>query len=180
LRFDVTDATACEAVVERITGEAGALDIVVHAAGIARDSLFALSTSDDWDEALRVNLGGALRVVRAAIRPMIAAKRGAIVFLGSGIKAVGDAQAAALASKLEAILATPEGNRAASAIAALTALGDTAAVPAIAAHLNDRSTDTKWNAKLALDALAGPARGLPEWQEWARGKGYLPANGTKQ
>jgi HEAT repeat protein len=85
-----------------------------------------------------------------------------------------------LASKLEAILATPEGNRAASAIAALTALGDTAAVPAIAAHLNDRSTDTKWNAKLALDALAGPARGLPEWQEWARGKGYLPANGTKQ
>jgi NAD(P)-dependent dehydrogenase (short-subunit alcohol dehydrogenase family) len=74
LRFDVTDAAACEAVVERITGEAGAFDIVVHAAGIARDSLFALSTPDDWDEALRVNLGGALRVVRAAIRPMIAAK----------------------------------------------------------------------------------------------------------
>jgi len=70
--------------------------------------------------------------------------------------------------------------RPAAAIAALTALRDTAAVPAIAAHLNDRSTDTKWNAKLALDALAGPARGLPEWQEWARGKGYLPANGTKQ
>lgn len=98
----------------------------------------------------------------------------------AAVKAIGDTQAAALASKLEAILATPEGDRTAAAIAALAALGDTAAVRAIAAHLNDRSTDTKWNAKLALDALAGPARGLPDWQEWARGKGYLPANGAKQ
>jgi HEAT repeat protein len=98
----------------------------------------------------------------------------------AAIKAAGDTQAAALAPKLEAILAAPEGNRTAAAIAALAALGDAAAVPRIAAHLADRSTDTKWNAKLALDALAGPARGLPEWQDWARGKGYLPANGTKQ
>jgi HEAT repeat protein len=97
----------------------------------------------------------------------------------AAIKAAGDTQAAALAPKLEAILATSEGNRTAAAIAALAALGDTAAVPAIAAHLDDRSTDTKWNAKLALDALAGPARGLPQWQEWARGKGYLPTNGAK-
>jgi HEAT repeat protein len=98
----------------------------------------------------------------------------------AAIKAAGDTQAAALAAKLEAIVAAPGANRTAAAIAALAALGDTAAVPMIAAHLDDRSTDTKWNAKLALDALAAPARGLPEWQDWARQKGYLPANETKQ
>lgn len=91
----------------------------------------------------------------------------------AAIKAAGDTGAMTLASKIEAILAAPEGNRAAAAVAALGALGDTVAVPAIAAHLGDKSTDTKWNAKLALDVLAGPARGLPDWQDWARGKGYL-------
>jgi HEAT repeat protein len=97
----------------------------------------------------------------------------------AAIKAAGDTRAAALASKLEAILAAPEGNRTAAAVAALAALADTAAVPAIAAHLDDRSTDTKWNAKLALDALVGPARELPAWRAWAREKGYLAANGVK-
>ena len=98
----------------------------------------------------------------------------------AAIKAVGNTRAAALASKLEAILTTPEGNRAEAAIAALAALGDTAAVPMIAAHLNDRSPDTKWSAKLALDALVGSARELPDWQQWGLANGYLPPNGTKR
>ncbi len=83
LQFDVTDATACAAAVDKIVAERGQLDIVVHAAGITRDSLFALSSPEDWDEPLRVNLGGALRITRAAVRPMLAAKRGAIVLIGS-------------------------------------------------------------------------------------------------
>ena len=83
VRFDVADAAACQAAVDRIVGEAGGLDVVVHAAGVARDSLFALSSPEDWDEPVRVNLGGALRLVRAAIRPMLAARRGAIVLVGS-------------------------------------------------------------------------------------------------
>jgi 3-oxoacyl-[acyl-carrier protein] reductase len=82
-QFDVTDASACQAAVDRIVREAGALDAVVHAAGITRDNLFALSSPEDWDEPVRVNLGGALRVARAAVRPMLAAKRGAIVLVGS-------------------------------------------------------------------------------------------------
>lgn len=97
----------------------------------------------------------------------------------AALKAAGDTGAQALAGKIETILAKPEGNLTASAIAALGALGATAAVPAIAAHLEDRSTDAKWNAKLALDALVGSPRALAEWQAWAHGKGYLPADGTK-
>jgi 3-oxoacyl-[acyl-carrier protein] reductase len=83
IQFDVTDAAACQAAVDRIVGETGSLDVLVHAAGVARDSLFPLSSPDDWDEPVRVNLGGALRIARAAVRPMLAARRGAIVLVGS-------------------------------------------------------------------------------------------------
>jgi 3-oxoacyl-[acyl-carrier protein] reductase len=48
-----------------------------------RNALFALSEPDDWDEPLRVNVGGALRVTRSVVRPMLAAGRGAIVHVGS-------------------------------------------------------------------------------------------------
>lgn len=83
IQFDVTDAAACDAAVDRIVADTGRLDVVVHAAGITRDNLFALASAEDWDEPLRVNLGGALRVARAAVRPMLSARRGAIVLIGS-------------------------------------------------------------------------------------------------
>jgi len=83
LRFDVTVSSEVEAAVGAAVAERGGLDVLVHAAGVGRDSLFALSEPDDWDEPIRVNLGGALRVTRAALRPMLAAGRGAIVHIGS-------------------------------------------------------------------------------------------------
>ena len=89
LGFDVTDAAACDRAVARVIDQSGRLDAVIHAAGVVRDNLFALSEPDDWDEPIRVNLGGALRVARAAVRPMLAAGRGAIVLVGSvaGVRA---------------------------------------------------------------------------------------------
>jgi 3-oxoacyl-[acyl-carrier protein] reductase len=83
LRFDVTDASAAEAAVASAIAERGGVDACVHAAGVVRDSMFALSDAADWDEPVRVNLGGALRVTRAVVRPMLAAGRGAIVHVAS-------------------------------------------------------------------------------------------------
>lgn len=83
LGFDVTDAAAAQAAVEAAVAERGGIDVCVHAAGVVRDSLFALSDAADWDEPVRVNLGGALRVTRAVVRPMLAAGRGAIVHVSS-------------------------------------------------------------------------------------------------
>ncbi|HMG52672.1 MAG TPA: HEAT repeat domain-containing protein [Kofleriaceae bacterium] len=91
----------------------------------------------------------------------------------AAMRAAGTAKAAALAGDLRRVLTAPENNRTDTAIAALTALGDKPAVPAIAAHLGDRGSDAKWNAKLALDALVGETRSLPDWQQWARSQGYL-------
>lgn len=132
VQLDVTDAAACEAVVDRIVGEAGTLDIVVHAAGITRDAMFALSSPEDWDEPVRVNLGGALRIARAAVRPMLAARRGAIVLIGSvaGLRASAG-QVGYVASKggLHAVAATlaaelaPRGIRVNAVLPGLIAAG---------------------------------------------------------
>jgi 3-oxoacyl-[acyl-carrier protein] reductase len=83
LQFDVTDAAAVEAAVAAAVAERGGIDVCVHAAGVVRDSMFALSDAGDWDEPVRVNLGGSLRVTRAVVRPMLAAGRGAIVHVAS-------------------------------------------------------------------------------------------------
>jgi 3-oxoacyl-[acyl-carrier protein] reductase len=83
LRFDVTETAAVEAAVATAVAERGRIDVLVNAAAVMRNHLFALSDPEDWDEPLRVNLGGALRVTRAVVRPMLAARRGAIVHIGS-------------------------------------------------------------------------------------------------
>jgi len=154
LAFDVTDAAACDAAVGRIVADTGRVDLVVHAAGVVRDSLFALSAPDDWDEPLRVNLGGALRVARAAVRPMLAAGGGAIVLVGSvaGLRASpGQAGYAAskggilaLTSTLAAELA-PRGIRVNAVVPGLIAAG-------MAARLDRRIVD-KQLARIPLARL---------------------------
>ena len=82
LAIDVTDNASVTAAIARATDGRGC-DVLVNSAGVARNNLFALSDPEDWEEPIRVNLGGALRVSRAVLRPMLAAGRGAIVHVGS-------------------------------------------------------------------------------------------------
>ena len=91
----------------------------------------------------------------------------------AAIRAAGSAKASGLLPDLRRVLGAPENNRTDAAIVALTALMDREAIPLVAAHLADRGSDAKWDAKLALDALVGETRSLPEWQQWAQARGYL-------
>lgn len=99
-RFDVADSAACSAAVESVIADLGGLDILVNNAGIAVDQLVMRLKDEDWNRQLQVNLTGAFNLIRAASRPMMKAKRGAIVNLTSVVGEMGNAgQAAYAASK---------------------------------------------------------------------------------
>jgi 3-oxoacyl-[acyl-carrier protein] reductase len=97
-RFDVGDPAACTAAVEGIVADLGGLSILVNNAGIALDGLVMRQKDEDWNRTLQVNLTGNFNLIRAAARPMMKAKGGAIVNLTSVIGEMGNAGQAAYAA----------------------------------------------------------------------------------
>ena len=72
---DVSDAASAKALVE----EAGDLDILVNNAGLTRDGVLARMSDDDWRAVIDTNLSSVFYTCRAAARPMMKRRAGAIV-----------------------------------------------------------------------------------------------------
>ncbi len=68
---------------KRLVEEAGELDILVNNAGITRDGLLARMPDDDWRAVLETNLSSMFYTCRAACRPMMKRRGGAIVNISS-------------------------------------------------------------------------------------------------
>jgi 3-oxoacyl-[acyl-carrier protein] reductase len=98
LRFDVADPAACNAAVEQVVAELGGLHVLVNNAGIALDNLVMRLKDEDWNRQLQVNLTGTFNLIRAAARPMMKAKGGAIVNITSVVGEMGNAGQAAYAA----------------------------------------------------------------------------------
>ena len=80
---DVTDSEGAGAIVEKVIGEWGQLDVVVNSAGIIRDGLFLQMTADDWSVVIETNLNGTFHFCKAAASEMIRKRRGSIINLSS-------------------------------------------------------------------------------------------------
>ena len=76
---DVSDAESAKALVEG----AGELDILVNNAGLTRDGLLARMSDDDWRAVIDTNLSSIFYTCRAAARPMMKRRGGAIVNISS-------------------------------------------------------------------------------------------------
>ncbi len=98
LKFDVADPAACAAAVDEVVKEMGGLHVLVNNAGIAIDQLLMRLKDEDWNRQLQVNLTGAFNLIRAASRPMMKARGGAIVNLTSVVGEMGNAGQAAYAA----------------------------------------------------------------------------------
>ncbi len=91
LIFDVTDRAAIRGVYEKEFGDAGAPDVVVYNAGIARDNLFAFMSGDEWDAVRATDLDGFYNSVQPLVFGMIARKTGRIVAVTSVSGQIGQA-----------------------------------------------------------------------------------------
>jgi 3-oxoacyl-[acyl-carrier protein] reductase len=80
---DLASPEAADRLVTRVVADRGRLDLVVNNAGITRDQLLLAMSDDDFDAVIDVNLTAAVRVTRAAARPMLRQKRGLIINISS-------------------------------------------------------------------------------------------------
>ena len=88
---DITDAAAVDAGFAKVEAELGPVEILIANAGITRDTLLMRMSDDDWDAVINVNLTGAYRVIRRAVRGMVKARYGRIVLMGSVVGLNGSA-----------------------------------------------------------------------------------------
>jgi len=88
---DVTDPPQVEAAFAQVESELGNIEVVIANAGITRDTLLLRMSDEDWDQVIATNLTGAFRVARRAVRPMIRARFGRIIFISSVVGQLGSA-----------------------------------------------------------------------------------------
>lgn len=90
LPCNLGDAESVEALGKQAIAAMGSLDILVNNAGITRDQLFMRMSDQDWQDVMAVNLTAAMRLCRAAMRPMMKARWGRIVNIGSVVGSIGN------------------------------------------------------------------------------------------
>lgn len=81
---DVTDPAQCQTLVDATLGEFGRLDVLLNNAGGGETKPMMKWTDEEWHQVLDLNLSSAWYLSRAAAKPMIEQKKGAIVNISSG------------------------------------------------------------------------------------------------
>ena len=82
-KWDVGEHQACLDGCAAVTDALGPIDIVVNNAGITRDGVLAKMSFDDWNEVMRINLGGCFNMAKATFAGMRERGWGRIVNIGS-------------------------------------------------------------------------------------------------
>ena len=82
-RWDVGDHQATLEGCRQVEEEVGPIDVVVNNAGITRDGTLLKMSYEDWDDVMRVNLGGCFNMAKACFPGMKDRKWGRIINIGS-------------------------------------------------------------------------------------------------
>jgi len=88
--LNVTDAQACDSLLETLAKEGGP-HILVNNAGITRDTLAMRMKDDDWDAVIDTNLAAVFRLSRGVMRVMMKARWGRIINVTSVVGSSGNA-----------------------------------------------------------------------------------------
>lgn len=80
---DVADPATAKPLLDQVQERLGPVLCLVNNAGIRSDNLAVSISDDDWSRVLETNLGAAFRLTRIALRPMLRARFGRVVNVGS-------------------------------------------------------------------------------------------------
>lgn len=89
--LDVASQASIDSLMEKLTTEVGNPSILVNNAGITKDNLLMRMKEDEWQSILDTNLSSVYRMSKAVIRPMMKAKAGRIINIGSVVGSMGNA-----------------------------------------------------------------------------------------
>ena len=96
--LNVTDPSACDALIDSIVKEFGRIDILVNNAGITKDQLAMRMKEDEWSDVIATNLSAVFKLSQAVLRPMMKARTGRIINITSIVGHMGNAGQANYAS----------------------------------------------------------------------------------
>ena len=82
-KVDVADPGSVERATARAVADLGKIDVLVNNAGIARDGTLHKMSFEDWNEVMRINLGGCFNMAKATFPGMRERGWGRIVNIGS-------------------------------------------------------------------------------------------------
>lgn len=91
LTLDVSDGSACEAVLAEIERQHGSVTILVNNAGVTRDNLLMRMKDAEWDELMDTNLKSVYRLSKLVVRSMMKARFGRIINITSVVGFMGNA-----------------------------------------------------------------------------------------
>jgi len=83
LEGDIADPRTAKEAVEAVVSAWGGIDALVANAGIHRDNLLLRMSPEEFDQVVATNLGGSFHFLKAATRPMMKARSGRVVLIGS-------------------------------------------------------------------------------------------------
>jgi 3-oxoacyl-[acyl-carrier protein] reductase len=99
-RSDASDFAQADKLITDVISHFGSLDILINNAGITMDNLLLRMNEEAWDRVMNVNLKSCFNTVKAATKPMMKQKSGAIINMTSVVGIKGNAgQANYAASK---------------------------------------------------------------------------------
>jgi NAD(P)-dependent dehydrogenase (short-subunit alcohol dehydrogenase family) len=81
--LDLIEADNCQALVDKVLGEFGCLDVLVNNAAITTRGDARSTSVDEWDAILAINLRAPFFLIQAAIAPMEQQGGGSIINIGS-------------------------------------------------------------------------------------------------
>ena len=103
VQFDVGNPDACKEAVDNIVKTHGGLHILVNNAGISIDGLIMRFKDADLVKSFETNVFGSFYLARAAARPMMKARWGRVIMMGSVVGESGNVGQAAYAATKAAL-----------------------------------------------------------------------------